>query len=114
MGQAFYTNPSSYVLAQTGNGQQYANPAQAGIYGYTTQIPGTVSNGYATQQQASQISMTLPTGAQAPAGYQILNYGQVQGIAGSAAAVQLDQFGQATGIARPRLINVRHHPYQRN
>jgi hypothetical protein len=114
MGQAFYTNPSSYVLAQAGNGQQYASPAQAGIYGYAAQIPGTVSNGYATQQQASQISMTLPAGAQAPGGYQILNYGQVQGMAGSAAAVQLDQFGQATGIPRPRLINVRHHPYQRN
>jgi hypothetical protein len=114
MGQAFYTNPSSYVLAQAGSGQQYASPAQAGIYGYAAQIPGTVSNGYATQHQASQLSMTLPTGAQASGGYQIINYGQVQGIGGSAAAVQLDQFGQATGIPRPRLINVRHHPYQRN
>ena len=112
-GQAYITNPSSYVLTQSGNGQQYAT-AQAGIYGYTTQIPGAVSNGYATPQQAGQLSMTLPAAAQTPAGYQIIDYRQVPGIANS--TVQIDQFGQATGgiVPRPRLINVRHHPYQRS
>ena len=113
-GQTYYTNPSSYVLTQAGNGQQYASPTQAGIYGYTTQIPGSISNGYTAQQQPGQISMTLPAGSQAPAGYQILDYRQVQSIAGSAATVQIDQFGQPTGIPRPRLLGFRHHPYQKN
>lgn len=50
-----------------------------------------------------------------PAGYQLIDYRQLQG---GAAAVQLDQLAGLAGVGvggvpRPRIVNLRHHPYQR-
>ena len=75
--------------------------------------------------------------AAAAAGYQLIDYRQLQGLggggggggsggpggvagaAGLPAAISLEQYAAAAGLSvggvpRPRIVNLRHHPYQRN
>lgn len=51
-------------------------------------------------------------GVQVPPGYQLVDYRQLQGAQSGLSLEQLAALGGA--VPRPRIVNLRHHPYQRN
>ncbi len=60
-------------------------------------------------QYASTAGLQLHGGIQVPAGYQIAAGAQMGG------GLTLEQLAALGGaMPRPRIVNLRHHPYQRN
>jgi hypothetical protein len=111
--------------------QQYAS-TQSGAAGVPPGVASLNLQNYLAQlqQQQQHPQPTLQPGQQQiPAGYQLMdNYRQLQqagatpnpalaGVGGLPSAISLEQYAAAAGISiggapRPRIVNLRHHPYQ--
>ena len=101
---------------------QHQQQQQQQLLGYPA---GVNINGFTAGQQpspagatptAQSIAMASLPGANIPtaAGYQLIDYRQLQAASGApAGALPIDQFGIGA-VPRPRIVNLRHHPYQRN
>lgn len=113
--------------------QQLQQQQQVGhLFGYSAQQlanAGVNINGFSAAQQpgagtpnnGQQITMTSLPASNLPAagGYQLIDYRQLQANGAStglpSASLPIDQFAAGLGaVPRPRIVNLRHHPYQRN
>jgi len=94
--QNYYTGAANYVMGQTGAPNLYMQPGTAMVNGFG-------------QGAGAHLSLAVPPGTSPSSGYHIIDYRQMAGLHQNS-AVSVDQFG----IARPKILNLRHHPYQRS
>jgi hypothetical protein len=94
--QNYYTGAANYVMGQTGTPNLYMQPGS------------TMVNGFG-QNTGAHLSLAVPPGTSPSSGYHIIDYRQMTGLHQNS-AVSVDQYG----ITRPKILNLRHHPYQRS
>ena len=112
--QAAIATQQGYMLAgasiqnQNQQLQQLQQLQQQQLLNYQLAAAGNLGlNGY-TNQAAAQAGLSSGQNiGSIPVGYQLVDYRQLQGLQGT---VSLDQLA---GIQRSRLLQARHHPYQR-
>lgn len=93
------------------NYQQQLAAAGIGLNGF----PQAGAQQHLAQSAAGAAQqLQIAPGLQAPAGYQLIDYRQLQATGAGIPLDQLAGLNAGAGVPRPRIINLRHHPYQRN
>lgn len=111
--QAAIATQQGYMLAGTNiqnqnqQLQQLQQLQQQQLLNYQLAAGGLSLNGYSAQAAGQAGLQPGQNIASVPVGYQLIDYRQLQGLQG---AVSLDQLAS---VQRNRLLQARHHPYQR-
>ena len=93
------------------NYQQQLAAAGIGLNGFPQ---GGAQQHLAQSAAGAAQQLQIAPGLQAPAGYQLIDYRQLQAAGAGIPLDQLAGLNAGAGVPRPRIINLRHHPYQRN